>query len=119
MNESRRIVSDTGPLITLEQLQDGYGLLRRLYGKILIPPAVLNELSQGQFVSGTAYLDHFGVVDLLAVTSVERSHDVPGTDTLDVGEREAIRLALELKLPLLIEEATGRKAAQALGLHIS
>lgn len=38
---------------------------------------------------------------------------------MDEGERQAIQLALNTKLPLLIEEEAGRKAAYDLGLQIS
>lgn len=42
------------------------------------------------------------------------------TGHLDEGERQALRLALELELPLLIEEEeAGRGVARELGLHIS
>jgi predicted nucleic acid-binding protein len=42
-----KIVSDTGPLISLEKLSDGYSFFRLLYAKILIPFSVLEELSVG------------------------------------------------------------------------
>ncbi len=38
---------------------------------------------------------------------------------LDRGEQEAIFLAYEMDLPLLIEETIGRRVAQSLGLAIS
>jgi predicted nucleic acid-binding protein len=34
------IVSDTGPLISLEKMTDGYVLMEKLYGQILVPPRV-------------------------------------------------------------------------------
>ena len=40
----RQIVSDTGLLITLEKLPDGYQFIRKLYDTIIIPPTVLTEL---------------------------------------------------------------------------
>lgn len=36
MTTGRRVVSDTGPLITLEKLPEGYRLIRQLYREILI-----------------------------------------------------------------------------------
>lgn len=62
MRGERRVGSDTGPLITLEKLPDGYRFIRRLYDKIVIPPAVLEELVQGQFASAEAYFAHYGMV---------------------------------------------------------
>ncbi|MFH7243238.1 MAG: hypothetical protein ACHWZW_10360 [Spirulina sp.] len=34
------IVSDTGPLISLEKLSVGYGWMQQIYGQILIPNVV-------------------------------------------------------------------------------
>lgn len=47
----RHIVSNTGPLISLEKLNQGYAFIRRLYDKVLIPPAVLQEVAVGQFAT--------------------------------------------------------------------
>jgi predicted nucleic acid-binding protein len=58
MTDHRLIISNTGPLITLEKLSDGYGFIRKLYDRMLIPPTVLEELFQGQFVSAKAYIEH-------------------------------------------------------------
>ena len=43
MTERREIVSDTGPLITLEKLSDGYGFICLFYDKIVISQAVLDS----------------------------------------------------------------------------
>ena len=119
MSGKREIASDTGPLITLEKLSDGYRFIRLLYDRIIIPPIVLDELVQGQFVSHQAYLEHYGVEDLLQVVETRSNLDVPGGELLDAGERGAILVALERELPLLIEEEAGRQFARSLGLQIS
>ena len=56
----RIIVSDTGPITSLEKLIEGFDFIRRLYDEILVPPSVLEELCQNQFQSGEAYLEAFG-----------------------------------------------------------
>jgi predicted nucleic acid-binding protein len=43
----------------------------------------------------------------------------PEINRLDEGERQAIYLALELRLPLLIEETIGRRIAENSGISIS
>lgn len=111
MSRERETVSDTGPLITLEKLSAGYRFIRLLYDKIIIPPTVLDELAQGQFVSPQAYLIHYGIEDLLDVVEAPGDRMQPGSELLDVGEREAIQLALVRGLPLLIEEEAGRQYA--------
>ena len=114
----KRIVSDTSPLISLEKIDGGYMLFRQLYDKVLVPPAVLRELAAGPFESEEAYLSHFGIDDLLQVETPKHS-EREETEHLDPGEREAIALALECDLPLLIEEEAGRTLARELGIRIS
>jgi len=119
LSERRETASDTGPLITLEKLDDGYRFIRLLYDRIIIPRTVLDELTQGQFLSPQAYLEHYGIEDLLEVVETRSDLEVPGIELLDPGEREAIQIALERGLPLLIEEEAGRQYARRLGLQIS
>lgn len=104
MSQDRHVVSDTGPLISLEKLGDGYRLLRLLYDRVLIPPSVLAEVIHGQFVDEQAYARHYGISDFLEVVEVQSSRALPESELLDPGETDAIRLALERNLPLLIEE---------------
>lgn len=119
MTEERRIVSNTGPLISLEKLRQGYDFIRRLYDTIIIPPGVLDEVAEGQFANPHAYLQHYGIVDLIEVRPVSRSARLPEAARLHVGEVQAIQLARELALPLLIEETVGRRVAWSLGISIS
>ena len=119
MSEPRYIVSNTGPLISLEKLSRGYDVMRQLYDRIFIPPAVLDELAQDQFSTPEAYLKHYNLISWVEVKAISFTRDVPEAERLDEGEVQAIRLALELGLPLLIEETIGRRVAQGLGLHIS
>jgi predicted nucleic acid-binding protein len=115
----RQIVSNTGPLISLEKLAQGYAFIRRLYDKVLIPPAVLEEVAVGQFATPEDYLQHYGISDLIEVRMVSQPHALPEAERLHEGETQAIQLALELQLPLLIEETVGRRVAQSVGLQIS
>lgn len=87
MTGERRIASDTGPLITLEKLSNGYRFIRLLYDKILIPRVVLEELIQGQFLDSRAYLEHYGIADLLQVVGgtadllrIDATSARPGSD---------------------------------------
>ena len=77
MTEVRRIVSNTGPLISLEKLRQGYAFIRQLYDTIIIPPGVLDEVAEGQFATPQAYLQHYGIVNLIAVHVVSRSEQLP------------------------------------------
>lgn len=114
----KTIVSDTGPLISLEKIRDGYRFIRKLYDKIIVPSVVLGELAV--FYSESArYLEKFDIVDLMEVCDDYRIQDIPGVEKLDPGEARAISLAAKLKSRLLIEERDGRKIAQKAGLEIS
>jgi len=118
VNSSRSVVSDTSPLISLEKIDGGYEWIRQLYDVILVPPAVLEELAAGMFESERAYIAHFGITDLLRVDEPENPNQ-NATWHLDPGEREAIALAVEHDLEILIEEEAGRAVARELGLGVS
>lgn len=86
-----------------------------LYGEVLVPPAVVQELSvavRGAPDVVIAGLSGYRIVppgDALRVRDLRR--------TLDAGESEAIALALEASVPaILIDEQRGRTAASRLGL---
>jgi predicted nucleic acid-binding protein len=51
--------------------------------------------------------------------TVSQPYELPEAERLHEGETQAIQLALELQLPLLIEETVGRRVAQGVGLQIS
>lgn len=118
MRSSPSVVSDTSPLISLEKIDGGYEWIRHLYDVVLVPPAVLRELSAGLFENEEAYVAHFGIADLLHVVE-PKNPKRSETDHLDPGEREAIALADERDLGILIEEEAGREVARELGLRVS
>jgi uncharacterized protein len=111
------VVSDTSPLSNLYvigQLQ----LLPLLYGRIIVPQAVMEELLELE-VQGYD-LSELKHADWLEVTSVP--DNVDGTDllhVLDRGEAEAIMLAHALSADwLLMDEAKGRAVAKENGLRV-
>lgn len=118
MSEPRRIVSDTGPLISLEKLTDGYAFIRRLYDDIVVPGAVLEEVAHG-YDAPSDYIEAYGLEDLLTVRTAPAGPELPESTRLHEGETQAIRLALQLEIPLLIEEKAGRRVAQEVGVQIS
>lgn len=113
------IVSNTGPIISLEKLSDGFEFIRKLYDKIIIPEAVLEELAGDNFPIPVEYLHVHIINDLVEVRPVLGISDIPEIHRLDEGERQAISLAYQLGLPLLIEETIGRRVALSAGIQIS
>lgn len=108
------VVSDTSPLRALDHLGK-LSLLVDLYGEVLIPPAVADELSDPD--SSLPRLDWRSIegVRLRAPTDLARVEGL--LQQLDRGESEAIALALEVSAgALLVDEREARAVAVSLGL---
>jgi predicted nucleic acid-binding protein len=107
------VVSNTGPLIALAQIGQ-FDLLRRLFGKIIIPPAVRAEIQDETSVTALTAADWITVQpaqDTLAAQLLR--------EELDAGESAAIVLAKELGADLvLIDERAAARKACALGLRV-
>lgn len=107
------VVSDTSPinyLCLIGQIE----VLRSLFTEVLIPPGVLKELQHPSAPKA--------VVDWLSALPdwirVQAPTVLQSELNLDPGETEAISLALELHVPaIIIDEASGRRAAQSRGLR--
>jgi predicted nucleic acid-binding protein len=104
------VIADTTPLNYLVLLQQA-DLLPRLFGRVLIPPAVFEELQDSespQSVRAWA-AQHPSWLQVQPL----RSKPDPALDYLDPGEREAITLAEELRADqLLLDEADARREAE-------
>jgi predicted nucleic acid-binding protein len=108
------VVSNASPIVNLAAVGQ-LDLLRQLYGKVLIPRAVHNEIViVGRGQPGAAEVETFDwietrrVTDWIVVASLQLE--------LDDGEAEAIALAAELKADLLLlDERKGRVVASRLG----
>jgi predicted nucleic acid-binding protein len=110
------VVSDTSPIRALAHL-GVLDLLRDLFGEVLVPPAVVMELLQPR-------RPVMPVVDVvqLPFVRVQAPHDQAQVQqflqTLDLGESEALALALEVQATtILIDESTGRAVVEQLGLE--
>ncbi len=112
------VVADSGPLhylILLEQTE----LLHRFYGRVIVPAAVLGELTAGRTPRPVrAWLS--AAPPWLQVQTVPASDLELVTEELDLGEREAIALAHSLKADLLlIDESSGRAEARRRRLRVT
>lgn len=110
------VVSNASPLINLARI-GRLDLLERLYGRLVVPDAVWQEVVvDGDGQPGAAEIKAAGwirvrtVEDRRLVLSVQRE--------LDPGEAEAIALALEMDAALLLmDERLGRESARYLGVR--
>ena len=108
------IVSDASPLHYLALIQEAH-ILPLLFGRVIIPQKVFDELQQPNTPSAVkafaASLPSW--LEIRAVTT-----PIDGSLLhLDRGEQEAITLAIEIQPEtLLIDETKGRRAAKSHGL---
>lgn len=112
------VVSNTGPLIALAKV-DQLHLRERLFGQVYIPPAVHRELLAKSGLEA-ARLDEA----LSSFIQVKERPMFPAevealTNSLDVGEQEAVALAQQLSLPLVMDDRLGREAAQRLNVAVT
>lgn len=111
------VISDASPLIALASVRQ-LDLLRALYGKVMVPPVVYDEIT-------AAYPADPGAEDVrnaewIEVRLADNHRLIEALSLeLDAGEAEAIGLALELNADLLlIDERRGRIVATRLGCRV-
>ena len=103
------VVSNASPPIALAQAGQ-LDLLRRLFGEVLVPPAVVGEIRS--IAQLPTWLRE---QPLLQPMSPKLS-----SMTLGPGERHAIALALEVGASrALLDERAARRAARTLGLRVT
>ncbi|MGB7987513.1 MAG: hypothetical protein WCF54_20295 [Terracidiphilus sp.] len=95
------VIADSGPLRYLVLIQE-IELLSVLYGKIILPPSVLHELTQ-RSTPRPVRLWMERLPDWVAIVP-PRLPLAAFPSSLDLGEREAIALAMELSADLLLAD---------------
>ena len=109
------IVSDTGPIIAFARL-GRLSLLRQVFDVLIIPTAVFDELVRsGSDQPGAPEAIQGEWIQRRAVAGQEAAAQLP--PRLHAGEREAIVLAQELGIQVLVDEQRGRAAARAMGME--
>ncbi|NET59002.1 MAG: DUF3368 domain-containing protein [Symploca sp. SIO2E6] len=94
--------------------------IQQLYECIVIPTGVYQELTVEPPVPGTVEVKTFPWIEILSVRDCTMVEQLQNTAQLDVGESEAIALALEINAELLlIDEHRGRSEANRLGIRIT
>ena len=108
------VITDTSPIQYLYQT-NLLGLLPTLYGQIILPQAVADELAQGQS-QGVALPDPASL-SWLTIRPVQESIPALSVPELGAGEREALTLALEIPDSLvLLDDALARRYARQLNI---
>ncbi len=108
------VVSDTSPLLYLV-LVGQVEVLARLFDQVVVPPAVLQEMSH----SRTPRLVQEWAISPPAWLKVQEPSSIEEISGLGSGEREAIALASEISAEkVLIDDKDARKAAQSRGFDV-
>jgi predicted nucleic acid-binding protein len=111
------IVSDTTPLSELSKVGK-LDLLPTVFGRVIIPQQVYEELTTGNHPAVLAVKSAFWL-EVRSISNNQLIEQLQLETDLDLGECSAIILAEELKADqLLIDEKAGRKVAISRGLPI-
>ena len=109
-----KIVSDSGPLLSFARA-GRLEILRQVSDEIIIPQAVFEEIAiHGKGKPGAAeveagvWIKREQIKDRVMLNQLSRK--------LNLGEMEALGLAMEMNAALLIDEYQGRNEAQRLGI---
>jgi hypothetical protein len=106
------IVSDTTPISELAKV-DHLDLLPKLFGKVVIPQGVFDELQVGEHPAAKLVQD-LSWLEVVTVNNQQLVRELQQSFKLDLGESEAIALAEEIRASqLLIDERAARKVAMA------
>jgi len=108
------IISDTSSLIILAK-PNRFTLLEHLFEKVLIPKRVIQELATKEDDIKQKIINRplFEVVECIDTELLKLLDNI-----LDYGESEALALAKEKQLILLIDEKKGRKIAKTMNIKI-
>jgi predicted nucleic acid-binding protein len=111
------VISNTSPIFYLHRL--GYlELLERLYGEILIPYAVLEELKEGERTGED--VPDIGEYKWIKLRNVAVPSSIKTIPDLGKGEAEVLALGLEEKEHLLIiDDSLARKIAKLQSLKFT
>jgi predicted nucleic acid-binding protein len=106
------VVSNASPIINLDAVGH-LDLIQRLYGDLLIPSAVHKEITAAPGEPGAKAVQSETWITRHSLNQRRLASALLGE--LDSGEAEAIALAVETEVELLlIDEQAGRRAAQRL-----
>lgn len=107
------IVNNPSPLTSraaIKQLE----LLQRLYNRMVIPPGIYEELTLAGIIPGGQEMQAFTWIERRQVINKPR---VKALQKVDLGEAEALALAIELKAyGLAIDKPQDRKIASRMGV---
>ncbi|MBP5470917.1 MAG: DUF3368 domain-containing protein [Candidatus Riflebacteria bacterium] len=114
------VISDTTPIISLLKINK-LSLLQVLFGNVIIPQAVYNELvSNPKYTNEAVVIFNTSYISIKKVENRQQVDELRNNSGLDIGESEAIAYSKMVKADLLLmDELKGRSVAKQLGLSIT
>ncbi len=112
----RKIISNTTPILSLLKI-DKLDLLKELYGKVIVPLAVYQEIEKGK---EKPYYKDLTSLDWIEIQNIKNLNTIEYLIDLDDGEAEVLILAKETNADLVIlDEIMGRRYAKQLELNLT
>ena len=114
------VIADTTPIISLIKI-DKLFLLQKLFGKVIIPQAVYDELvSNPKYTYEAITVYNSSYISIVKIEDRQSVDKLRYSSGLDIGESEAITYSNLVNADLLLmDELKGRKVAKQLGLSIT
>lgn len=117
MSKTPDLVVNTGPILALIAGTGGLGLLRQLYGRVIIPHEVATEIEVNPARFGAK---EFADASWLEKRATPASVTALLERALDRGEASVIQTALDSAVATVcIDEAVGRRMARLHGLRVT
>lgn len=114
----KKIIADASPLIAFSHI-DKLSLLVKLFETVIIPKAVADECLAEMHRPGALAIQKVIKNKMIKIQSDPFASNLEDlTELLGSGEAAAIRLAYDLKYPLIIDDKLGRTIAAKLQIKI-
>jgi len=112
----RKIISNTTPILSLLKI-DKLDLLKELYGIVIVPFAVYQEIEEGK---EKPYYQDLTSLDWIEIRNIKNPNSREYLIDLDDGEAEVIVLAKEINADLVIlDEIMGRRYAKRFEINLT
>ncbi len=112
----RKVISNTTPLLSLIKINQ-LDVLREIYGEIIVPFAVFEEIESGKDKN---YYQDLTAQDWIHIEKIRNPVTRLYFSDLDKGEAEVIILSQELKADLvIIDEILGRQKAKQMNIPLT
>lgn len=112
----RKIISNTTPILSLLKI-DKLDLLKELYGIVIVPFAVYQEIEEGK---EKPYYQDLTSLDWIEIRNIKNPNSREYLIDLDDGEAEVLILAKEINADLVIlDEIMGRRYAKQFEINLT